>query len=95
MKTESIVSLFSKGFLNEEASYELNKIVGMGNKLNRDNLCYKTSNEEKGKTYDFQKLKTIRSFGREICNNVSSMNDALELQIRLKDDIDIFKKNLQ
>ena len=66
----------------------------MENKLNRDHLISKTGNYKKDKTYDFQKFKTTRSFRREIYNNDLSLDDALELQIRLKDDIDIFK-NLQ
>ena len=37
---KSIASLFSKDFLNEEATYELNKIVEMENKINRDDLIY-------------------------------------------------------
>ena len=60
---KSIASLFSKDFLNEEVTYELNEIVEMENRLNRDNLIYKTGNKKKSKTYDFQKFKTIRSFG--------------------------------
>ena len=44
--------------------------------------------------HDFQNFKTKRSFGREIYNNELSLDDALEQQIRLKDDIDILK-NLQ
>ena len=42
--------MFSKDFLNEEAIYELNKIVEMENKLNRDDLIYKTGNSKKDKT---------------------------------------------
>ena len=38
-------------------------------KLNRDDLIYKTGNKNKGKTFDFQKFKIIRSFRREIYNN--------------------------
>ena len=60
---KSIASLFSKDFLNEEATYELNEIVEMENRLNRDNLIYETGNKKNSKTYDFQKFKTIRSFG--------------------------------
>ena len=33
-----IGSFFSKDFLNEGAAYELNKIIGTENKLNRDDL---------------------------------------------------------
>ena len=42
---------------------------------------------------DFQKFKTIRSFGREVYNNDLSLDNALEQQIRLKDDIDILKES--
>ena len=68
------------------------KIVEMENKLHRDNLIYKTGNKKKDETNDFQKCETIRSFGREISNNYLSLDDALELQIILKDEIDIFKE---
>ena len=41
--------------------------------------------------HDFQNFNTIRwLFGREICNNDLSLDDAIEQQIRVKDDIDIF-----
>ena len=36
----------------------------MENKLNRNKLTYKTGNEKKDNTYDLQKLKIIRLFGR-------------------------------
>ena len=88
---KSIASLFSKDFLNEGATYELNKSVKMKKKQNRDNLIYKTGNKKKSKSYDLQKCKTIRSFGRKIYKNNLSLDDAIELQVRLKDDIDIFK----
>ena len=52
--------MFSKDFINEEAIYELNKIVKIENNFNRDNI-YKTGNKKKDKTCDFQKFKTIRS----------------------------------
>ena len=58
--------MFPKDFLNEENKYELNEIVEMENKLNRNYLIYKTGNKKKEKTYDFQKFTTIRSFGKEI-----------------------------
>ena len=83
--------MFLKDFLNEEATYELNKIVEMKYKLNIDDLIYKTGNKIKNKTYDFQNFKARRSFEREIYKNDLSLDDALELQIRLKDDIRILK----
>ena len=90
---KSIALLFSKDFLNEEATYKLNKIVEMKKKLNRDDLIYKPRNREKDKTYYFQQFKTIRSFGREIYINDLSLHAALELQIRSKNDIDVFKES--
>ena len=92
MKTESKESfeapiiwffLFTKYFLNEEATYKLKKIVEMKNKHNRDELIYKTGNTKKDETNDFQKFKTIIIFGREIYNNDLSLHDALEKQVRL------------
>ena len=63
----------------------------MESKLDRNNSIYKTSHKKKDKTSDFQKFKTIRSFGREIFNNDLSLDDALEQPIILKDNTDIFK----
>ena len=60
----------------------MNKIVEMENKPKRDDLIYKTDNKKKDRTYDFQKLKTIKSFERKICNNDLSLDDVIELQIR-------------
>ena len=60
----------------------------MENKLNRDHLTYKTSNKKKDTTWF-----SIRSFGWEIYNNDLSLDDAPELQIWLKIDIDIFKES--
>ena len=60
LKTDKklIASLFLKDVLSEEAIYKLKKIVEMENKLNRDNLIYKTGTKKKDKTRDFQKFKT-------------------------------------
>ena len=69
--------MFSKNFLNEEATYELNKIVKVENKFDRNNLIYKTGNKKSDKTYEFQKYKTIRSFEREIHNDDLSLDDVL------------------
>ena len=48
---KSIASLFLKDFLNEEATYELKKIVEMENKLYRDDLIYNAGNKKKDKTW--------------------------------------------
>ena len=56
-------------------------------------MIYKTANKKKDKTYDFQKFKTIRSFGRETYSSILTLNDALEGQIHLKDKIVKFKES--
>ena len=38
-------------------------------------------------------FKTIRHFGRELYNDSLSLDNAFEQQIRLKDDIDLFKES--
>ena len=45
------------------------------------------------KTYNFRKFKTIAYYGTEIYNNDLTLHDALEQQIRLKDDICIFEES--
>ena len=80
----SIVSLSSKDFLNEEATYEMNKIAEMENKLKRDDLINNTSNRKKDKRYDFQKFEAKRK---------KNLYDALEQQVKLKDDINNFKES--
>ena len=62
----------------------------MEKKLNRDDLIYKTGNKKKDKTFDFQKFKIKRSFGREFYRNDLSLDDALEPKIRL--NVYIFKE---
>ena len=48
---------FQKDFLNEEATFELNKSVEIKNKLITDDLIDKTDNQKKDKAYHFQKFK--------------------------------------
>ena len=72
----------SKNCVNEKAACELNKIVQMKKKFNRDDLIYKTGNKKKDKAYDFRKFMTIRSFGKEISNNDLSLDDLIEQQMR-------------
>ena len=59
--------MFSKTFLAEEAIYELKKKTKeIGQTINRDDLTYKTGNKKKDKTYDFDRIKTMRYFGTKI-----------------------------
>ena len=51
--------MFSKDFLNKEALYELNKIVEIENKLNRDDLIYETGNKKRIKHMISKSLKQL------------------------------------
>ena len=63
-KTNKGTFLFSKDFLYEEPKYKLNKIVEMENKYHRNDLIYEIGNKKREKTYDFEKLRTIKYFER-------------------------------
>ena len=84
--------MFSNDFLSEETISEVNKIKEIEQKINGNDLIYKTGNKKKGKKYDFQKFKTIRSFGRDIYSINLSLDDALEEQVNLRDEINSFTK---
>ena len=81
---KSIAGLLAKYFLSKEAIYELNKIEKIEQKISRNDLIYKTGNKNRDKTYDFQKLKTTRSFGKEIYRGIVTLDNALEEQVNLK-----------
>ena len=44
---------FGKKILNEEAKYQLNKLVEIEKKVSKDDLIYKTINNKRDKMYDF------------------------------------------
>ena len=61
-----IWNLFSNNFLAPEAINQFNKIKEIKQKINRDDLIYKTRDKKKNKTWKnskTQKFKTIRIFG--------------------------------
>ena len=74
--------MFSIDFLNGEATYELNKIIEMESKLDRNDLIYQTVIIRRIKHMIFKCLK--------VYDNDLSLDDAFERQIRLKGDSDIF-----
>ena len=80
-----------KIFFPEKAIHELNKIVEVEQKFDRDTLISKTGDKKKDKKYDFRKFNTLRPFGREICKDERTLEDALEEQIKSKNEIDKFK----
>ena len=83
---------FQKNVLITEAWGDIENSIKREQEISRDDLSYKTGNKKKSKAYDFQKLKTIRSFGREMyCGNIE-LNDAFQEQIKLKHEIDHFNQ---
>ena len=85
--------MFSEDLLTEEAIYDACRIIEIEQKINRDNLVYKTGDQKKGKTYDFQKFKARISFQRGIYNDELTLEDALEEQIKFKTKINKFKES--
>ena len=75
----SIRDFISKERLNSETVDEIERIEEEENKVNRNKMVYKASNEN----YEFRKFKTIRVFGNEIRNNVIDMNTANDEQDHL------------
>ena len=57
---------FQKNVLITEAWGDIENSIKREQEISREDLSYKTGNKKKSKAYDFQKLKTIRSFGREM-----------------------------
>ena len=62
---------------------KLMKIIKM-QRVNKNDLAFKTGNNKKDKLYGFQKCKTIKPFGIRIYNGELTLEDALEGQINLK-----------
>ena len=74
--------------LNPEIINEIKKIEEIEKKVDRDKMVYKGTN----KTYDFRNLKTIRTFGNKIRNNVISLDTANIEQANLLSYITDFMK---
>ena len=63
-------------------------------KLDRNDLIYKTGNRKKGKM-NFKSFKQQDLSEDKYLNDDLSLDYALEQQVRLKDDIDIFKESTE
>ena len=75
--------------LNPEIINEIKRIEEIEKKVDRNKMVYKGTN----KTYDFRNFKTIRAFGKEIRNNVISLDTAnIEQTNLLSYIIDFTKK---
>ena len=75
-KLPSIKDFISIENLNPEIVNERKRIGEMVKYADRDKMVYKSTN----KIYDFRSFKTIRTFGNEIRNNVTSMITVQESQ---------------
>ena len=87
-KLPSIKDFISIENLNPEIVNEIKKIGEMVKYVDRDKMVYKSTN----KIYDFRSFKTIRTFGNEIRNNVTSMITANTEQASLLSYIEDFIK---
>ena len=77
---KTIDDSFLKDSLTTETKEEIEKNRQKEQKINRDDLIYKTGNKNKSKTYDFEMLETIMSCRRYIYSRVITQNDAFEDQ---------------
>ena len=75
-------------FANDESRKELNKIKEMEETIDSKKLVYKTDKH----TYDFRKSNTIRTFGKDIYNGKTTLEEADESQSDLLDEIKTFNK---
>ena len=74
--------------LNPQIINEIKRIEEIEKQVDRNKMVYKGTN----KTYDFRNVKTIRSFGNEIRNNVISLDTANMEQANLLSYINDFIK---
>ena len=75
-------------FASDEAKEEINKIKELEINVDREKLLY----EARKKTYNFRIFDTIRTFGKDICNDKITLEEADKDQSDLADGIDKFIK---
>ena len=92
---KSIASLFSKNVLNEEPTYELNKIVEMESKFNRDDLIFKTSNKKGIKHMVFRSSKQYYLLEEKFITIIYHQMIHLNYKEDLKNNIEVFKESLK
>ena len=92
---KSIASLFSKNVLNEEPTYELNKIVEMESKFNRDDLIFKTSNKKRIKHMVFRNSKQYYLLEEKFITIIYHQMIHLNYKEDLKNNIEVFKESLK
>ena len=76
---------------NPEIIAEIKRIEEIEKNVHRDKMVYKST----GKIYDFRGFKTIRTYGNEIRNNVTSLAVTNLEQVNLLAHIQNFMKNIK
>ena len=89
-KLPSIKDFVPTEKFNLEIIAEIKRIEEIEKNVDRDKMVYKST----GKTYDFRGFKTIRTYGNDIRNNVTSLSAANLEQVNLIARVlDFVKKN--
>ena len=88
-KLPSIKDFIPTENFNPEIIAEIKRIEEIEKNVDRDKMVYKST----GKIYDFRGFKTIRTYGNEIRNNVTSLSAANLEQASLLAHIQDFMKN--
>ena len=73
-------------FANDEAKEEFNKTKEIEEKVDREKLFYKTNKN----IYNFKIFQTIRTFGEDIYNGETTLEEANEYQTNLSNEISDF-----
>ena len=76
---------------NDEAQKEIDKIKEIEKSVDRDKLIYETNEY----TYSFKNFQTIKTFGRDIYEGKTTIEDADEYQTDLLTEIMNSKKNMK
>ena len=90
-KLSSIKDFVPTENFNLEIIAEIKRIEEIDKNVNRDKMVSKSS----GKIYDFRGFKTIRTYGNDIRNNVTSLSAANLEQANLLAHVQNFVKKIQ
>ena len=83
--------MIAENTLSEEADNELHKIKEIEKTVDREKLYHRTNEY----TYNFQNLRTINAFGRDIYNATITLKNADKDQSDLLDDILNFREQVK
>ena len=88
-----IKDLFSPDQFNQEDIKEIKKVIEIEQRNNGEDLTHKTGNTKNDKINDFQKCKTMQSYGKDISNGTTTLDSTSDDQVNIKNATDNFNKS--